>query len=173
MIEVPAAVTISGVLASVASGATAERRRRDAEAGEEVHLVVDDQVLRDALGIVGNGAVVLDDEFDLLAGDGVALLRHEQLGAGRDLLAGRLLLTGHRQNEADFDAVFRLRPAARRERHRGAGRGQKIPAFHRVFHGFLPLINDPFRAAYQHSDAPLSSYRFVSFLQLRLRPAPW
>ena len=50
------------------------RRGRDAEAGEEGHLVVDDQVLRDALGIVRNSAVVLDDEFDFLAGNSVAVL---------------------------------------------------------------------------------------------------
>ena len=74
MIEVPAAVTISGVLDFGGERRDRERRRRDAEAGEEGHLVVDDQVLRDALGIVGNGAVVLDDELDLLAGDGVAVL---------------------------------------------------------------------------------------------------
>ena len=75
MIEVPAAMTIIGIFASVASGATAKRGRRDAEAGEEVDLVVDDQLLREALGVVGHGAVVLDDDLDLLAGDRVAVLR--------------------------------------------------------------------------------------------------
>jgi hypothetical protein len=42
---------------------------------KDFDLVVDDQFLRDALGIVGNRGVVLEDELDLLAGDGVAVLR--------------------------------------------------------------------------------------------------
>ena len=111
-----------------------ERRRRDAEAGEEVHLVVDDQVLRDALGVVGNGAVILDDEFDLLAGDGVAVLRHEELDGGGFLLAGRLLLAGHRQDEADLDAVAACAPAPPRRRVAAQVAARKM----RRFTGFLP-----------------------------------
>ena len=60
-----------------------ERGRRDAKAGQEIHLVVDDQFLSDALGIVGNRGVVANDELDLLAGDHVAMLRHVKLDRRR------------------------------------------------------------------------------------------
>ena len=79
MIEVPAAITISGIFAFGGERRDRKRGRRDAEAGDDVDLVVDDQFLRDALGVVGNGAVVLDDDLDLLAGDGVAVLLHVEL----------------------------------------------------------------------------------------------
>src|SRR3984957_3200236 len=68
MIKVPAAVTISGVFDSA-----------DTEATEKGHLLVDDELLRDALGVVGNRGIVPDDELDLLAGNGVAVLRHVEL----------------------------------------------------------------------------------------------
>ncbi len=68
--EVPAAITTSGTLAWVAIGAVAMRRRRHAEAREDRDLVVDDQLLRQPLGDVGHAGVVLEDDLDLLAGDG-------------------------------------------------------------------------------------------------------
>ena len=88
-----------------------ERGRRDAEAGDEIDLVVDDQFLRDALGVVGHRAVVLEDDLDLLAGDGVAVLLHVELDGVVDLLAGRGLAAGHRQDQADLDGVLGLRRA--------------------------------------------------------------
>ena len=53
MIEVPAAMTISGTLACGRERRDRERARRDAEAGEEVDLVVDDQLLRERLVLSG------------------------------------------------------------------------------------------------------------------------
>ena len=74
MIEVPAAMTSSDHLGLGRERRDRERGRRDAEAGDDADLVVDDQLLREALGVVGNRAVILDDDLDLLAGDGVAVL---------------------------------------------------------------------------------------------------
>ena len=54
MIDVPAAMTISGTLAWVASGADRKRGGGDAEAGDDRDLVVDDQFLGEALGVVGD-----------------------------------------------------------------------------------------------------------------------
>src|ERR1700689_3695295 len=68
MIEVPAAVTISGALDSADSRAT-----------EEIYLIVDDKVLGDAFGVVGYRGIVPDNELDFLAGNGVAVLRHVEL----------------------------------------------------------------------------------------------
>ena len=54
---------------------SAERLGRQGEAGEDVDLVADDQLLRQALGHVGRRAAgVLADDLDLLAGDLVAML---------------------------------------------------------------------------------------------------
>src|ERR1700676_3489480 len=61
-----------------------------------------------------NGAVILDEELDFLAGDRIALLRHEEFHRRRNLFAGRLLLARHRQDEADLDAVLRLGAACGR-----------------------------------------------------------
>jgi hypothetical protein len=79
---------------------------RDAVSGGEAHLVVDDQLLRDALGIVGHGSIVFDDELDLLAGDHGAVLLHVEARRGGDLLSGRGLLTGHRQDQPDFHDIL-------------------------------------------------------------------
>src|SRR5882762_2615691 len=113
-----------------------QRRRRqrcgsNAEARDEADLVVDDQFLRETLGIVGNRRVVLQDDFDLLAGDGVALLLHVQLDRIVDLLAGRGLAAGHRQDQADLHAL--LRPSRRnggdaREYNAGSGPRQRFSA---------------------------------------------
>jgi hypothetical protein len=54
---------------------------------DDRNLVVDDQLLCQALGVVGNTGIILDDEIDLLAGDGVAVLLHVKLDAGLHLLA--------------------------------------------------------------------------------------
>ena len=65
-----------------------ERQRREAEADQHVHLVVDDELLGEALGDVRRAGVVLDDQLDLLARDRGAVLLHPQLRARLDLLAG-------------------------------------------------------------------------------------
>ena len=122
MIEVPAAMTTCGTLASVASGATASASGVRPKPAMHVDLVVDDQLLREALGVVGDAGVVLDDELDLLAGDGVAVLLHVELDGRLDLLAGRGLLAGHRQDEADLDRVLRPGRAGQGEQRR-RGRG--------------------------------------------------
>jgi hypothetical protein len=48
------------------------------------------------------------------------------------LLAGRLLLAGHRQDEADLDAVLGERRLRRGEHKGRARRGQKKLTIHRV-----------------------------------------
>ena len=85
-----------------------QRGRRHAKSGDDVDLVVDDQFLRQPLGIVGKCRIVLQDHFDLLAGDGVAVLLHVQLDRVVDLLAGRSLTAGHRQDQADLHGVLRM-----------------------------------------------------------------
>ena len=102
-----------------------ERGRRDAEAGDDVDLVVDDQLLRDPLGVVRDGAVVLEDDLDLLAGDGVALLLHIELDRVVDLLAGRGLAAGHRQDQADLESILgiRRRGEQRSQTERAGDRG--------------------------------------------------
>ncbi len=92
MLEVAAAITTIGVFDWVAMGAVAMAERRDAEAGEHVDLVVHHQLLREALGHVRQAGVVLDDELDLLARHGVAVLRHVEPRRGLDLAAGGGLL---------------------------------------------------------------------------------
>ena len=93
--------------------------RRHAEACDEIDLVVDDQFLREALGVVGNRRIILQDDFDLLAGNGVAVLLHIEFDRVVDLLAGRCLATGHRQDQADLDGFLGV---SRRERqHAGDG----------------------------------------------------
>src|SRR5262249_30380005 len=140
------------------AGERSDRKGRGgyAEAGEESDLVVDDEILRDALGVVGHRAVVLDDQLDLLAGNSVAMLRHIKLGSGGLLFAGRLLLAAHRQNQADFD-VLRLRAADRAERRGGAGCGDKRPLSH-----YISSVRAARRPAYQHSACCLSRRRPAS-----------
>ena len=79
IIEVAAAMTTCGTLACVASGAVARASGVRPKPARTVDLVVDDQLLRDALGDVGDAGVVLDDQLDLLAGDRVAVLLHVEL----------------------------------------------------------------------------------------------
>ena len=81
-----------------------ERVGREDEAGEDVHLVAHDELLRQALGDVGRGAAgVPADELDLAAGDGVALLLHVELDGvvhlGRRV--GELARVRHDQPDLD------------------------------------------------------------------------
>ena len=103
MIEVAAAVTTIGVLLWVAIGAVARADGVMPKPGEHVDLVVDHQFLRDPPRRVGNATVVLEDHFDLAARDGRTVLRQPQLDRRVDLLAGRRLLAGHGQDEADLE----------------------------------------------------------------------
>ena len=73
------------------------------------------------LVLSGNRGIVPDDDLDLLAGDRVAVLRLVKLDRRGFLLAGGLLLAGHRQNEADFDRVFGECRVGRRQAERGGG----------------------------------------------------
>ena len=69
MIDVAAAITTIGIFALGGDRRGGQRQRRQAEAGEHVDLVVDDQLLREARVVSGDAGVVLDDQLDLLAGD--------------------------------------------------------------------------------------------------------
>ena len=118
--DVPAAITTSGTLAWVAIGATASAigvRPKPARNGD---LVVDHQLLRQPLGDVGHAGVVLQDDLDLLAGDRRAVARLVELHRRVDLLAGRGLLAGHRQDQADLHRVLRVGGRGE-QRERGDG----------------------------------------------------
>ena len=69
-------------------------------------MIVDDELLGEPLGVVGDAAVIPDDELDLLAGHGVAMLRHVELDCGDDFLPGGADRAGHRHDEADLDGVL-------------------------------------------------------------------
>ena len=58
---------------------------------------------RNPLGRVGNATVILEDHLDLAAGHRAAVLRLPELDGRVDLLAGRRLLAGHGQDEADLE----------------------------------------------------------------------
>src|SRR5262249_7632688 len=74
---------------------------------EKIHLVIDDQFLRQPLGIVRYALVVFDDELDLLAGDSVAVLRNVELGRVGDLAPDGRRSAGHRDDNADFYGFLR------------------------------------------------------------------
>ena len=95
-------------------GGGSDRIRRQHPAGQDVHLVANDEFLRQPLGKVGrNAANVLADDLDLLAGNGVAVLLHVGLDAVLDLDAGVGELSGERQHEADLDGALRIRGGMR------------------------------------------------------------
>ncbi len=100
-------------------------------------MIVDDQLLRQALGVVGNGAVVLEDDLDLAAGDRVAVLLHIKSHGGVDLLAGRGLAAGHRKNKADLHGL--LGRGAAGEGHGGNGQKARENPFHHLT--ILPLCS--------------------------------
>ncbi|MDQ0609611.1 hypothetical protein QFZ83_003782 [Variovorax sp. W1I1] len=156
MLDVAAAITTCGVFDCVASARGGQRGRRDAEASDHVHLVVDDEFLCEALGDVGRGHVVLDDQLDLLAGHGVAVLRHVKARRGFDLPAGGGLLPGHRQDEADLEGVA-LRAGQRQcegggERDRREARGlDEVASLHEVFLGGTECETGAIFNTLQHS----------------------
>jgi hypothetical protein len=102
MIDVPAAVTTSGIFASVASGATASAAGVTPNPARNCTLSLTISSCARPLRIVGHGTVVLDDHLHLLARDRVAVLLLEKPDRRGDLLARRLLLAGHRQDEPIF-----------------------------------------------------------------------
>ena len=126
MIEVPAAITISGTLAWVASGAAASAAGVMPKPAMKLTLSLTISSCARRLVLSGTARVVLEDDFDLLAGDGVAVLLHVELDRVVDLLAGRGLAAGHRHDQPDLDGLLRLR--ARKAQPRGdrdAGRLQQ------------------------------------------------
>ena len=108
-------------LASAETSAAAERVRRQREAGEDVDLVAHDQFLRQALGDVGvRAAGVLADDFDLLAGDGVAMLLHVELDAVVDLRRGVGELAGIGDDHADLQGLLSASGARNESRNKQA-----------------------------------------------------
>ena len=84
-----------------------KRVRRQIEADDHVDLVAHDRLLRQTLGRVRrDAAVVLADEFDLLAGNRVAVLLHVELDAVVDLGARIGELSGKGHDHADLDAAL-------------------------------------------------------------------
>ena len=102
----PEIITTVGTLPSVAIGAI-DMALGVVPAPRNGDMIVDHELLGEPLGIVGDAAVIPDDELDLLAGDGVAVLRHVELDGGGDFLPGGADRAGHRQDEADLDGVLR------------------------------------------------------------------
>ena len=87
-------------------GNVAHRQRigRQLEAAENVDLVAHDELLGEPLGDVGrNAAIVLADDLDLLARDGVALLLHVEFEAVIELDACIRELAGVGDDQADLD----------------------------------------------------------------------
>jgi hypothetical protein len=81
--------------------------RRDHKAGENVDMVVDEQLLRQTLGLIRRAGRVLADQFDLLAGDHIAVLLHVELDAVIHLRGRIGELTGIGHEQADLDGVLR------------------------------------------------------------------
>ena len=52
--------------------------------------------------MIRDAAIVLDDQLQLLARDGIAILLQVELRAGCHLLAGRGEWSGERRNQADL-----------------------------------------------------------------------
>ena len=60
-----------------------------------------------ATGDVGDASVVLHDQFNLLAGDHIAVELHVETGASDFLAAGSGLRAGKRSDQADFHGLLR------------------------------------------------------------------
>jgi hypothetical protein len=123
-------------------GRRCERERREAEAREHAHLLLHDELLREALGRFRcDTRVVLDDEIDLAACDRVAILLHVEPARGLELLAGRGERTGQRNDEADLERLAGgERRLDERRRQRRGGRPEHCATAHcnTVRHRLLP-----------------------------------
>ncbi len=81
-------------------------------------LLIDDQFLRQPLGVIRNAGIVAHDQLDLAARDGGAVLLHVEPGGGLDLLADRTRAAGQRQHQADFGHLLGAGARARKSAHR-------------------------------------------------------
>jgi hypothetical protein len=70
-------------------------------------MIVDQQLLRQTLGLVWRAGRILADQFDLLAGDRVAVLLHVELDAVVHLRGRIGELTGIGHEQTDLDGVLR------------------------------------------------------------------
>jgi len=87
----------------------AECFRRQRKAREHVNLVTHDKLLRQTLGDVRiRAASVLTDDFDFLAGDGVAVLLDVQLDSVVHLRGSVGELTGVGHDQTDLDGALRV-----------------------------------------------------------------
>ncbi len=112
VIEAPELNTKVAIFASVTSGATAERTGRGSNA-DEANFLVDDHVLDDAAGIVGDTAVVADGEFEFTSGHDVAALLHVEFDRRRQLPAhGIKSRSGQRDADPHFENFFGTGSAA-------------------------------------------------------------
>ena len=110
-----------------------ERGRRQAEAGENVDVVLDHQLLRQPLADVAGGAgvVVANDQLDLAAGDRIAVSGEIEADAVLDLLAIGPERPGHRQHQTNLDRLGAERDRRHRQRQ-GCEQGQERSSLHRV-----------------------------------------
>jgi hypothetical protein len=100
-----------------------QRGWRDADP-ENANLLVDDQILGEALCRVRRRRIVLDDELDLAAGDGVAVLLQVDLGTVDRGLSGGVEGARHRPDQAELeDLLGRRRTRQGGERHEARERG--------------------------------------------------
>ena len=81
-------------------------QRRQAKTGQHANLVVDHQLLRNALGDIRRAGVVLHNQFHFFASNHVAVLRHVKFGSGFNLFARRSKWAGHGQDQANFEFFF-------------------------------------------------------------------
>ena len=113
-----------------------ERIGSECKSGEHVDVVAHHEFLREPLGDIRRDAAgVLADEFDLLAGDGVAVLLHVELDAvvhlGGEI--GELARVG--QDHADLDRLLRARRGSGENDCGNAGNTNES-----FSHGYPPLV---------------------------------
>src|SRR5258708_39116423 len=125
-------------------------------------MVAHDRLLRQALGDGGGDAAgVLADEFDLLTGDGVAMLLHIELDGVVHLHGGVGELAGIAQDERDLDSVDRAGRTNTEYRQRKAGQADK--AIEHFLHCSLPIpiMLESYFGAYPRSGRPRVQCAFI------------
>ena len=147
--------------------------RRD-PAGDDVHLVVDDHLLHEAPRVVGHAGIIAQDDFDLLAGDHVAVVLEVKSRAGRGLpTGGGETGAGHGKAHADLDHLLRGRRAraqrdcrGRCERDHELAQSHVVPPVVTPIFGFCLLsstrCDDRRRASGHRRPSPRSSRRSAS-----------